>query len=143
MASRFRASKLLASGVLAGGLVATPLANQPALAAEGPRAEQQAKELRGFTLTNDTGRTIVEAHAYTTTGKEIDLTKPGPIRSQLAQNFMVERAECVDRVQVRLDDGKTMSRDHLNDCKDPRLVARDAGITVETSAAKTAPSQTR
>ncbi len=119
--------------VFAAGLAALPL-SVPARSAEAPHAEEHSETLRDFSLRNETDHTIVEAHAFTTKGKEIALTKAGSIRPRLSQNFMFEQSECLDRIEVKFENGKTMSRDKLNDCKDPRLVARAEGITVETGA---------
>ena len=117
----------------AAGIAALPLA-LPARAAEAPHAEENSQTLRDFSLKNETDQTIVEAHAFTTQGKDIAVTKAGPIRPQLSQNFLFQQAECLDRIEIKFQGGKTMSRDKLNDCQIPRLVARNDGITVETGA---------
>ena len=119
--------------IVAAGFAALA-ADTSARAAEAPHAEDSSQTLRDFSLKNDTDQTIVEAHAFTTNGKDIAVTKAGPIRPQLSQNFMFQQAECLDRIEIKFKDGKTMSRDKLNDCKVPRLVARNEGITVETGA---------
>ena len=119
--------------IVAAGLAALPL-GLASHAAEAPHAEESSQTLRDFSLKNDTDQTIVEAHAFTTDGKDIALTKAGPIRPQLSQNFMFQQSECLDRIEIKFSNGKTMQRDKLNDCKIPRLVARNEGITVETGA---------
>ncbi len=129
MRSRRRAAAI---AVWACGSIA--LGAGSAVAAQGPTDEFSSQTLRDFTLRNETGRTIVEAHAYTTTGKDIEITKSSQIRSRMAQNFAIQHAECVDRIQVRFAEGGTLTADKLNDCNNPRFVARDDGITVETGA---------
>jgi len=120
--------------VLAAGVAAGCIGYGPVLAAEAPHAEDSSQTLRDFSLRNETDQTIVEAHAYTTKGKDIAVTKAGPIRPRLSENFMFQQAECLDRIEIKFANGKTMSRDKLNDCSVPRLVARNDGITVETGA---------
>ena len=119
--------------IVAAGLAALPLGGA-VRAAEAPHAEESSQTLRDFSLKNDTDQTIVEAHAFTTKGKDVAVTKAGPIRPQLSENFMFQQAECLDRIEIKFNNGKTMSRDKLNDCSIPRLVARNEGITVETGA---------
>lgn len=110
------------------------LAAWPAQAADAPHHEENAQNLRHFSFRNETDQPIVEAQATTTAGKDLNVTEGGPIAPRHAQNFSVPRADCIDKVRVKFADGRTLARDHLNNCNDPRIVARSGQLTVESSA---------
>ncbi len=109
----------------------------PASAAEAPQAARGSATLRNFTLQNDTDQAIVEARAGTKKGKTIDITTHGPIGGRYGQNFMLESDDCLSSMRVKFKDGHTMSRDDLDDCRYPRIVAGAKGLEVETSAGGT------
>ena len=109
----------------------------PASAAEAPQAVRGSATLRNFTLQNDTDQAIIEAHAGTKNGRTIDITTHGPIGGRYGQNFMLESDDCLSSMHVKFKDGHTMSRDNLDDCRHPRIVAGAKGIEVETSAGGT------
>ncbi len=115
--------------------LAVPLTAGMADAAETEAAKANPAQMRDFTLRNETDQTIVDAHARTKTGKDINVTAlNGQIASREGQNFPVDAADCLESVQVKFKDGRTLARDNLNDCKDPRIVARNQELTVETGA---------
>ena len=112
----------------------------PALAsgAEPPRAEQGGSQtLRSFVLRNRTDQPITEAHAYTTQHKDKNLTPSGPIQPLRSSEFMIEQTECIDRVTAKLQNGRVLSLDNMQDCRNPTIVVDNQGISIETSATGT------
>jgi hypothetical protein len=105
------------------------------MAAETPQsASPSAPNQRGFTLQNQTGLGITDAHAYTTSGKDINLTANGPIAPWLSQNFVLSGSECLNALRVKFENGKLLARDHLNDCNVPRIVAKPDQLAVLNEA---------
>jgi hypothetical protein len=108
------------------------LAPAVALAADEPRSEQHSPTLRSFTLTNRSDQPVTEAHAYTTQQKDKNLTANGSIQPRHAQDFMVEQTECVDRVTAKLQNGRTLNLDNMQNCRNPLIVVTNDGISIET-----------
>ncbi len=101
---------------------------------EQPRAEQHSQTLRSFVLRNRADKPITEAHAYTTQQKDIVLTDKGPIQPLRSQEFMIQQSECVDRVSAKLQDGRTLTLDNMQDCRNPTIFVDNSGISIDTAA---------
>jgi hypothetical protein len=108
-----------------------------ASAADEPREERHSQTLRSFVLRNRSDQPITEAHAYTTQHKDKALTTDGPIQPLRSQEFMVEQTECIDRVTAKLQNGRTLDLDNMQNCRNPTIVVDNEGISIETSATGT------
>ena len=99
-----------------------------------PRIGDESATLRGFTLRNESDQPIVDARAQTTTGKTIYITAEGPIQPKRAQDFRAEKDDCIASINVRFQNNKTLAQGNMKDCNDPRIVATNDKISVETGA---------
>jgi hypothetical protein len=122
-------------------VLAATLALLPTIAgaAEDPRAEQHSQTLRSFVLRNRSDQTVTEAHAYTTQKKDMLLTARGEITPSHAQEFMIEQAECVDRVTAKLKNGHELKLDNMQDCRSPTIFVDNDRISVQSSATGSPP----
>jgi hypothetical protein len=114
--------RLLFSGFLLVGTV-------PALAQQFPAAplRSQGEQMRSFSLKNESGQVITSAQAHMTNGKNRVLTYE-PVQPNQAREIVVPRNECLDSLTIHLNDGRTFHADHMNDCKETKILVGNRGI---------------
>jgi hypothetical protein len=110
------------------------LAATPALAQQFPAAPLRSKgeQVRAFSLKNESGQVVTSAQAHMTDGKRRVLTYE-PVQPNEAREIVVPRNECIDAVTVQLNDGRTLRANHMNDCKETKIVVGKAGIDVQSN----------
>lgn len=118
---------LLFAGLL---LSAAPaLAQQYPAVPLGPSGEQS----RSFSLENMSHHAIVSARAYMTNGRSRVLTH-APVEPGEAREVVVPRKDCLARVTVQLNNGRSLQANHLNDCRSNQLIVGDQGINILSAA---------
>ena len=116
-----RSHRLLFAALL---LVAGPAAAQLRPAAPlAPSGEQS----RSFSLKNTSQHAVTRADAHMTDGQTRKLTDDR-LQPQQSRQIVVPRSECLDSIDVSLDNGRSLRAENLNDCRDTQIVVTDNGI---------------
>ncbi|HUB13996.1 MAG TPA: hypothetical protein VMB34_18750 [Acetobacteraceae bacterium] len=110
------------------------LAGGSALAQQLPAAPlgSPGQQMRSLSLTNQSGQVITSAEAQMTDGRKRVLTY-APIERNQARAIVVPRQECLDSVEVHLNNGQTLRASHLHDCKATKIVVGTAGIRLNAN----------
>lgn len=112
-------------------LAALLLAAAPAWAQQYPAAplSPNGEQARAFSLKNMAHDPVVSARATMTDGQTRVLTHE-PIQPGQARQVVVPRKDCLAKVSVQLNNGRTLKAEHLNDCRSNLLIVGDKGIDV-------------
>jgi hypothetical protein len=129
-------------------LIAAALLAAPAFAAQaqttltGPKPNEVplGHATRTFVIRNESGQPIRQAQITTTKGQTLDVTKGSAIANAQGLNVTAPPRDCIDAINVTLQNGKQLGLDHQNQCSLSLVHVQNDRITLSSSAVNPTPS---
>lgn len=119
---------------LLAALLIVPAAAQNAGA--GGEGKQTFKNLRSFTVQNNSQTVISNVKLTSTDGGQPMFQSDRPIQPNHAAEAQVGRDQCLAEADVTFKGGRTLQSKGLNDCKMTRLSVDENKITPESAAVR-------
>ena len=88
--------------------------------------EQQRRQIG---IQNWSGANIISAEIHTSNGHTYKLGN-GKVSRNEAAAVTVPAHDCITGISIKLQNGKTLSQNGLNDCQADKIMVRDSGISV-------------
>jgi len=107
----------------------------PAWAAQQPPAASlyHQQDSRSISIHNLARQAVTAAQVQTTDGKTWDLAK-GMIPRNQAKEIIVPAQDCITNVRVTLKNGRTLSQNGLNACRNTEIVVQDDRVMIPQQA---------
>ena len=98
------------------------------------------EKARSYAVTNQSDETVVAAHARMTNGHELDLIWNEPLRPRQGRNIAVPSNECLARLTVKFQSGRTMETGSP-DCRRNKIIVTNDALQVSSNASDRPPVQ--